>query len=201
MKRFWVGWITLCLGMWVLFSCGAAQPRSGDFDYADGAFSAVLRGTYTPSDGVLRPVTAEVTVGAPAREGAPRNLRITFSQPPALAGVTVSAAADGATGERVVTFTAVSPHGTVTAVGAGGEYDGLLRFAEALIPAGDVVSVSPVEEDGTHTVTRRTAEGDGETVYRFGAGGGLPLQVTARTGEEILELAVSAADGDHAGRP
>lgn len=194
----------LCLGMWLLFSCGAAQPRSGDFDYADGAFSAVLRGTYTPSDGVPRPVTAEVTVGAPAREGAPRNLRITFSQPPALAGVTVTAetAEDAPAGTgRVVTFTAVSPHGTVTAVGAGGEYDGLLRFAEALIPAGDVVSVSPVEEDGVHTVTRRTAEGDGETVYRFGAGGGLPLQVTARTGEEILELAVSAADGDHAGRP
>ena len=192
----------------LLASCATTPPvGADDFAYAAAPFSATLRGTFTPADGVARPIAATVTVGASSGGDAPasaRPMRVSFTRPTSLAGVTVEAAYadDGQGGSTcVVIFSHASAYGAVRTESDAGDFEGLLRFAQALLPQGDVVSVSPVNEDGTHTVTRRTAEGDGETVYRFGAGGGLPLQVTARTGEEILELAVSAADGDHAGRP
>ena len=50
-----------------------------------------------------------------------------------------------------------------------------------------------IHPDGTHTVTRRSAEGDWEATYLFSDGGGLPLRVTVRRAGEVLELAVSDA--------
>ena len=192
-----------------LSACASAPVKASDFDYAEGPFSAAIRGTYTPADGSPRPVAAAVTVGAPTENSGERSMTISFSEPSALFGVTVSVGTapdeispdeispEGISPEgmsprgtgRVVTFTAATDYGEIQTVSAHGKFDGFLRFAEALLPHGDVVEVSPVSRDGTHTVTRRTTEG--ETVYLFGETGGLPLQVTVTTPGEILTLTVS----------
>ena len=191
MKRFWIGVLALVWGSVLLTACGEASPRRSDFAYAEAAFSAVIRGTYTPTDGLSRPVVAEVLVGAPAGAGGERDMTVSFSEPSALAGVTVRSEASSEGDARAVTFTAASPHGVVTATAAHGEYDGFLRFAEALLPRGDVVGRSPVAEDGTYTVTRRTAEGDIEAVDHCAEAGEMPLRVTVRRAGEVLELAVT----------
>ncbi len=197
MRRFWLALLAhLLVGLSVgvlLSSCREAPLRPSDFAYADSAFTAALRGTFTPSDGLPRSVAAEISVGAPSEDGGARDVTVSFTAPPALAGVTVRGTATSDGGARAVTFTVDSPYGAVTAAAAHGEYDGFLRFAEALIPVGDVAEVSPTAEDGTHTVTRRSAEGDWEATYLFSDGGGLPLRVTVRRAGEVLELAVSDA--------
>jgi len=193
MKRIGLYFLVCLLGITLLSSCGETPPAVSDFAYADSAFTAALRGTYIPADGIPRPVAAEVTAGPPPAGGGERDLTITFSEPPSLAGVTVRRMTPSREGPPTVTFTADSAHGRVTATATHGEYDGLLRFAEALIPQGDVAEISPVGGDGTHTVTRRNAEGDFEAVYLLGESGGLPLRVTVRTPKETLELAVSPA--------
>ena len=169
-------------------------PPPDDFAYAEGAFSASVRGTYTPAGGDAKPIAADIRIGAPLPEGHPITIR--FTQPPALAGVTVTAAyapeggdADGPAA-RTVTFSYPSAYGEITASSQAGEFDGLLRFAEALLPLGDVTAVSPTAEDGTHTVTRRTADGDAEATYLFTRGSSLPLRVTVTSAGERLELVV-----------
>jgi hypothetical protein len=110
-----------------------------------------------------------------------------------LAGVTVRATvqSDGSGAlTRTVTYSARSDYGTVTAESAAGAFDGLLRFAEALLPHGDVVSVSPVNEDGTHTVTRKAADGSRTEDYLFERGRVMPLRVTVTAGQETIDLAV-----------
>ena len=195
MKRFWVGLLVLIWGSGLLASCGEGSPPRRDFAYAEAAFTAVVRGTYTVSGGtsadIPRAVAAEVSVGAPTEDGRPRDVTVSFTAPPALAGVTARAVTSPGESAPTVTFSAVTPHGTVTSTATRGEYDGLLRFARALIPVGDVAEVSATAEDGTHTVTRRTAEGDGEAVYLFAETGGLPLRVTVRQEGWVLELTVT----------
>ena len=181
----------LLLSALLLSGCTAHPSQRDDFAYAATPFTATLRGTYTPADGVSRPIAATVVMGTPVG-GDPQNraMTLTFTQPAALAGVVVTAT--GATSEgRTIIFAYPSVYGEVTATARGGEYDGLLRFAEALLPRGDVAEVSPVGADTTRTVTRRTADGGFVGVYLFSEGSSLPLRVTVTHGGEVLELVVT----------
>ena len=176
-------WLTAC----------AAKPAADDFAYANTAFTATVQGTYTPADGIPRPIAATVTLGAPTEGGIPRSLTVTFQAPDALAGVTVSATPSiggDSLPRRITTFQAPSAYGTVTADDESGAFDGLLRYAEALLPVGDIVSVTPTAEDGTRVVTRRTADGGREGVYTFTEGSVLPTRVEVMTGGVRLELTV-----------
>ena len=184
--------LTLVMG---LFACGdPPSSAADDFSYAAEAFSVTVRGSFTPADGVARPIAAVVEVGVPVAEDSPlRPLSVSFTQPPSLAGVTVRATVqpDGSgVLTRTVTYSARSDYGTVTAESAAGAFDGLLRFAEALLPHGDVVSVSPVNEDGTHTVTRKAADGSRTEDYLFERGRIMPLRVRVTAGQETIDLAV-----------
>lgn len=187
----------LLLAYVLLFSSCSAVPPTGadDFAYAAAPFSASIRGTYTSADGVARPIAASVTVGTAAvlGDGSTRPMTIAFTEPPALAGVTVTAAyiADGqGRMTRSVTFSAPSAYGEVHTESQAGEFDGLLRFAEALLPHGDVISSTPVHEDGTHTVSRSTADGSRCEDYLFLEGRVLPLRVTVTTARESITLTI-----------
>lgn len=200
MKRFWSLLFLAALAVASVCPASSCTPPppapTSDFAYAETSFSASVRGTFTTEGGIPHPVAATVTVGKPTEDGN-RPMTLSFTQPPALEGVTVSVApgsvSDGTSGGggRTVTFTAASPHGTVTSTAEGGELDGFLRFAEVLLPHGDVVAVSPVGEDGTHTVTCKTAEGDWEAEFLFSREGELPLRVRAWTERETIDLTVT----------
>ncbi len=179
-----------------LTACSPAPPVD-DFAYSAVPFAAAIRGTYTPADGVPRPIAATVSVDAPITGGGPtdRSMTVTFTQPPTLAGITVSAAFEAdpqGRPSRTVTFSYPSAYGEVKASSGEGVLDGFLRFAEALLPHGDIAEVSPVAEDGTHTVTRRTADGVWEGVYLFSKEQDVPLRVTVTDSRrsETIELVV-----------
>lgn len=181
-----------------LQACTPAPPPD-DFAYAAIPFTASVRGTYTPADQVPRPIAATVSVDAPITGGGPtgRSMTVTFTQPATLAGITVSSVCEAdPRGKltRTVTFTYPSAYGEVKVSSAEGNFDGLLRFAEVLLPRGDVAEVSPVAEDSTHTVTRRTADGMWEGVYLFSKEHPLPLRVTVTDSRrsETIELVVES---------
>ena len=193
MRLFFVCLLTVCL----LFCFTACTPAPRDsFAYAAEAFSATVRGTYTPvGDSTPRSFTARVTAGAPVG-GDPtrRDLAVVFSSPPSLKGVTVTATLtpgpDG-TDQRSVVFTYPSEYGNIEIPAKGEEFDGLLRFAEALLPVGDLAAISPVAEDGTHTVTRITADGTRSAVFRFSPEQALPLHVMVQEGDTTLDFTVT----------
>ena len=176
-----------------ILCAGCQLPTSrNDFAYAAAPFSATVRGIFLPPDdpaGTPRPVAATVTVGAPDPETGGREMTVTFTAPASLAGVTVTAVHRGET--RAVTFTYPTPYGTVTSTSATGDYDGFLRFAEALLPIGDVAEISAVDENGVCTVTRRTADGKREAVFTFSPEQALPLRVTVTDGYGVTELMIS----------
>lgn len=177
----------------LLSACTPSAVPRDDFAYAETAFSVSVRGTYTLADGTARPIAAHVSVGIPAEGGSrsTRPMTLTFTQPPALDGLTVQAewmSKDGEEPTRTVTLTYATPYGKIQDASRTGVYDGFLRFAEVLLPAGDVAEVSPKAEDGTHTVTRRTADGSREAVFLFSEDRELPLRVKASAGGEIIEL-------------
>lgn len=189
-----------CLLAFCLLICSSAcVPAQGDpFAYAAAPFSVTVEGTYLPVNdegGTPRPVAATVTAGAPVG-GDPtlRNLTVTFTSPDTLAGATVTAtpspAADGGYA-RAVTFSYPSEYGEVGFTATGEELDGLLRFAEALLPIGDVTERSPTAEDGSYTVTRKTADGGREAVFVFAAGETFPRRVTLTDGKGGVELMVT----------
>ena len=176
-----------CLLFFCLLLCSTAcVPAQGDpFAYAAVPFSVTVEGTYLPAsdpNGTPRPFAARVTVGAPMN-GDPtlRDLTVTFTSPDTLAGVTVTAtpspATDGGYG-RAVTFSYPSDYGEVRFTATDTELNGLLRFAEAWLPMGDVTEISPVAEDGSYTVTRRTGDGGREAVFVFAEGDKLPRRVS-----------------------
>lgn len=180
----------------ILFCLPACTPAPGDpFAYANAPFSVSLEGTYLPAhdpDGVPRPIAATVTAGAPiGGDPALRDLTVTFTAPASLAGVTVTAlvspASDG-TVSRSVTFSYPSDCGEIKVTAKGKEFDGLLRFAEAWLPAGDVAEVSPAAPDGSRTVTRRGGDGEYEAVFRFVPDRELPVGVTVTSPAGVLEL-------------
>ena len=186
--------LALCL----LLCSTACTPAQGDpFAYAASPFSVTVEGTYLPAndpDGTPRPVAALVKAGTPPN-GDPtlRDLTVTFTAPASLYSTTVTAtlspAADGGY-SRAVTFSYPSEYGEVRFTATGTELDGLLRFAEALLPSGDVTERSPTAEDGSYTITRRTADGGREAVFVFAEGEHFPTKVTLTDGRGRVELTV-----------
>lgn len=189
--------ITRVLPMWLtlflLLTACAPTPPADDFAYSKAAFTASVRGTYTSADGDSHPIAARISVGA-AQPGEPnRAMTLTFTQPPSLAGMTVTRTREtDSQGQpaTIVTLTYPSAYGEIRASSQKGDFDGFLRFAEALLPMGDIESVSPVARDGTHTVTRRTSDGGREGVFLFSSDRELPLRVTISDGAERMELTV-----------
>ncbi len=201
--------MAVCLAV---VSCTPDTPAVPDFSYAEGAFTATVRGAFvrTIGDGymgaaslvgdtrteVRQAVSAVVEVEAPVAEGA-RGMRVTFTEPSVLAGVSVVREA----GSGVVTLhwpcpaeassasTGVDDKGTLVLAAEGAE--GLLRFAEALLPAGDIEKYTPVLH-GESTVERRSRDGDFSAIFTFSAENGrtLPTHVVVSTPEERLELQV-----------
>lgn len=174
-------------------ACSPAAPRD-PFAYAGEAFSVSVRGTYTPAgDTAPRSFSAQISAGAPVGgDPSRRSLTVAFTSPDTLAGVTVTAAltpASDGTYKRSVVFTYPSEYGKVEIPAKGGEFDGFLRFAEALLPLGDVTDVSPVSEDGSYTVTRKGEER--EAVFTFAEGQTIPVRVRLTDTRGTVEMAVS----------
>ena len=189
-----------CLLVFCLLFCSTAcVPAQGDpFAYAAAPFSVTVEGTYLPANdpsGAPRPFAARITVGAPMN-GDPtlRDMTVTFTSPDTLAGATVTATPSPATDggyDRAVTFSYPSDYGEIQVIAKGREFDGFLRFAEALLPLGDVTERSPTAEDGSYTVTRKTADGTREAVFVFAEGAGFPRRVTLTDGKGWVELTVT----------
>ena len=187
--------LILCL----VFCSTACSPALKDpFAYAAAPFSVSVEGTYLPAndpEGTPRPVAALVTAGAPLN-GDPtlRDLTVIFTAPPSLRGIqvtaTLSPAHDG-TVTRSVIFSYPSDYGEVKVTAAGNELDGLLRFAEALLPVGDAAEISSVDKDGSYTVTRRAGDGGRETVFVFTEGAVFPSAVILTDERGRVELAVA----------
>ncbi len=194
-----------CVMSVALFLSGCSPTGvTDDFAYSDTAFSATIQGTLTRLSpdgyrggatltgdaltGVAQSLEATVTVGAPGGGGA-RDLIVTFTSPPALAGLTVALTHSADSATRVVTLTRTAPGGTIILDdrSAPGTYDALLRFAEILLPVGDITATSPTQA-GCHTVTRRSS--GAEIVYTFEEGTLLPLAVRSETAYERLDLRV-----------
>ena len=183
----------------LLFCLSACAPAPGDpFAYAAAPFSVSVEGTYLPAndpEGTPRPVAAIVTAGAPLN-GDPtlRDLTVIFTAPPSLRGIqvtaTLSPASDG-TVARSVILSYPSDYGEVNVTAKGDELDGLLRFAEALLPMGDVAEISSVDKDGSYTVTRRAGDGGRETVFVFTEGAVFPSAVILTDERGRVELAVA----------
>ena len=176
-----------CLLAFCLLICSfACTPAQGDpFAYAAAPFSVTVEGTYLPANdpnGTPRPFTARITVGAfVGGDPALRDMTVSFTSPDTLAGVTVTATLSPATDggyDRAVTFSYPSDYGEIQVIAKGKEFDGFLRFAEALLPLGDVTERSPAAEDGSYTVTRKTADGGREAVFVFAEGETFPRRVT-----------------------
>ena len=176
-----------CLLVFCLLFCSTAcVPAQGDpFAYAAVPFSVTVEGTYLPANdpsGAPRSFTARITVGAlVGGDPALRDMTVSFTSPDTLAGVTVTATLSLATDggyDRAVTFSYPSDYGEIQVIAKGKEFDGFLRFAEALLPLGDVTERSPAAEDGSYTVTRKTADGGREAVFIFAEGETFPRRVT-----------------------
>ncbi len=195
MRRFHFVFVILLALILSLCACAPAAQKD-PFAYAAAPFSLSVEGTYLPANdggGTPRPFAATVTAGAPVN-GDPtlRNLTVTFTAPETLAGVTVTAtlppAPDGAV-MRSVVFSYPSDYGRVELTAKGAEFDGLLRFAEALLPVGDAAEVSQKASDGRYTVTRR--KGEREAVFTFSEGSGFPVSVRLTDGRGVVEMNVS----------
>ena len=189
-----------CLLVFCLLLCSTAcVPAQGDpFAYAASPFSVTVEGTYLPAGdegGTPRPFAARVTVGAPMNGDLTlRDLSVTFTSPDTLAGATVTATLSPTTDggyARAVTFSYPSDYGEVGFTATGDELDGLLRFAEAFLPIGDVTGRSPTAEEGSYTVIRKTADGGREAVFIFAEGEAFPRRVTLTDGKGWVELTVT----------
>ncbi|MBQ3507953.1 MAG: hypothetical protein IJA91_05320 [Clostridia bacterium] len=194
--RPYFAYFTAFLLVFLCFSACSPTASSNDFSYAAAPFTAAVRGTYTPEDGTPRPIAVQITVGEPISvdDLTNRPMKVTITQPATLAGITVAAVyepdADGKL-IRTVTFTYPSSYGEVSSSSQTGDFDGFLRFAEALLPFGDITDVSPTADDGTHTVTRTTANGTRKATFLFSQEQVLPLRVSVRGKGIVLDLSVT----------
>ena len=102
---------------------------------------------------------------------------------------TLSPAPEG-TVTRTVSFTYPSDYGQVSFTAENGELDGLLRYAEAWLPIGDVAGISPQDENGGYTIVRRT--GGREAVFSFAEGLPFPIAVRLTDGRSIVDMRMSA---------
>lgn len=185
--------LAILAALLLLPACTPTAPRD-PFSYAAAPFSLTVEGTYLPAndlEGIPRPFTAHVTVGAPTG-GSPtlRSLAVTFFSPASLSGLTITAtlspSADG-TAARAVTLTYPTDYGNLQATAQGTEFDGYLRFAEAWLPIGDVTEVSPKAPDGTYTVTRQS--GERKAVFTF-SDAPLPTNVKLTDSRGVIEMRI-----------
>ena len=199
MRLFSACLLVLCL---LLCSTACSPAPKDPFAYAAAPFSVTAKGTYLPindPDGTPRPIAVRVTAGEPVN-GDPtlRNLTVTFTVPASLGGASVTVALspspDG-TVTRSVVFTYPSDYGEITVTAKGNEFDGLLRFAEALLPVGDVTAISPAAEDESFTVTRKTADGTREAVFTFAAGTAFPTGVTLTDERGQVKMRIENGNG------
>ena len=175
---------------------GEARAMTRSFAYSAVPFAVSIRGQYAgmaETSGVRGNFSATVTYGTPDAEGG-RDIRLTFTSPPTLAGLTVSThyegSAPGDNPERTVTLSYPSPYGTVTSETRGSCYDGLVRYAEALLPIGNVTGVSPMDKAGVNTVTRTSISGR-QAVFTFSKDASLPLRVEVTDTYGTLSLTVA----------
>ena len=147
----------------VLFTwTGCSPQRYPSLAYADSSFSVSVTGTLcrTSSDGytgppaavgdtythVPRHIEATIIVGPKNSEGnSPRAITITFTTP--WDGLTIHRTTDE-NRQPPVTVT----YGDTTFTDTEGKWDDMFLVAEALLPTGDISSVSPTS-DGQTTIT------------------------------------------------
>ena len=185
--------LAILAALLLLPACAPTAPRD-PFSYTAAPFSLTVEGTYLPAndlEGIPRPFTARVTAGAPTG-GSPtlRSLAVTFTAPASLSGLTITAtlspSADG-TVTRAVTLTYPTDYGNLQATAQGTEFDGYLRYAEALLPLGDVTEISPKAPDGSYTVTRQL--GERRAVFTF-SDGSLPISVKLTDSYGVIEMLI-----------
>lgn len=183
--------VAVCTTVLILVTVGCARPRATEdyFSYAREGMDMTVRAriTRTETDGYggeasrvgesytgkTWEAVAAVTVSLPNERGE-RAVSVTFSSPPALAGVTVSRDYTENGAAATVSRT-LSDGQTLRVTNTEGDFDGLLRLADAWLPQGDVVEVSSVT-DGARTVTVAAPDGTRAT-YTFATDEKLPLQV------------------------
>lgn len=205
--------IVMMLG---LVSCAPARGDVGNaekaFSYASRPFTATLRITRTrsASDGYTGDLslvgdpltdravtlTATVSYAPPVSPAGAGDTTLTFTSPDSLAGMQVTRVpadpADGGQSQKkgqegdVVTLTLKTPYGTICA--SGEAYTPLLRYADAILPHGDILGISPTQ-DGTYTVTRQSPS-VGTITYTFTKDSDLPRIVEMVTNDETLRISV-----------
>ena len=170
---------TLVALLLILSAAGCTRGASDPLAYTKEPFSATVRGRVcrTAPDGRgdggdLTEVSAEVSVDPVAGTAT-----VVFTAPETLAGIEASRDAVG-----VVTVR----RGELTL--SGDAFAGLMRIADALLPAGDVVSRSPVR-DGTYTATVRS--GSTETVMDYAEGAALPARIRMTDGHGWVDLYIN----------
>ena len=214
MRAFSVFLLVLLSGL-LLAGCSAQVSADRAFSYAEQDFSAMVTGRVTRfvEDGYTgdaslvgerltdvpqafsATVTAQVETDA-VGERRFRHLAVTYTDPPALRGMTVTYTLDGAGQARVMLTRALADKGVGTAersitVDLSATHpamrDALLAPVGVLLPVGDITAVSAVV-DGRYTVTR--ADGDTEAVFTFAKGQTLPVEVMWTTPERQVEIEV-----------
>ena len=192
----------LCAALCAALCACTPSVVADPFAYADAPFTVSLRGTYTPAGGEATKVAVAVVYGPVAEGGPPsaggmrRDLTLTFSEPTSLAGLTVTVTHDQG-GTRTVTLTYPSSYGTITASDPAA-FDGYLRFAEALLPAGDEINRSPLSPDGCFTVTRRRASDGREARFTFSTTSDSPFPLVVRVTDPSGTLELTVTPGENA---
>ena len=211
--------VLLLLSVLLLAGCTARDPAARAFSYAEQDFSAEVTGsvtrlsadgytgdaslvgerlTDTPQD-FSAAVTARVGKGdAEAGEPVLCSLEVTYTDPPALRGMTVTytrgdagqarvvatrTVADGSGGDRTITIDLSATDPAVR--------DALLAPGAVLWPTGDVTAVSPTS-GGMYKITRSEGAGDGarEAIFSFSEGQNLPVGVVWSSPARRVEIEI-----------
>ena len=174
------------LFLWGMCSCGLRQ-QTDYFAYQNRNVSATVRGTfcrvetdgYEPSEtdfcegisgtGQPRKFAATVSIIQPATAGGTPSVAVTFSEPPALSGVT-ACRKDG-----IVTVTLGDA--TVSDAAEKGIYDELLRTADVLLLQTEITSVLS-KGDGMTEVKVKTDTSHGTFFFSDSTSDALPKQIS-----------------------
>ena len=200
--------VAVCTPVFIFATVGCARPQATTdyFAYTRESMEMTVRAKITRTEldgyggelsrvgesytGKAWELCAAVTVSPPDGQGG-RATSVSFTSPPALAGVTVSRTyvEDAASGESKPTVTVsrvLSDGQTLRVTDTEGKFDGLLRLADGWFAQGDVTDVSPVT-DGVRTVTVSDSDG-GRGIYTFAEYEKLPLRVSVTDPWGELEL-------------